>query len=241
MRFYGLLVCLALAPVYPDSGIAKTKKTDQLLIDLRNPKAFAAAHIEGSLNMSVSQLAARRWMAPKKITLIGDTLTPMSEPLARLKSAGFQTLTVMEGGLQGHVLSGGKLIGNHTRSIQPGLVKMPQLVLALHDRDWLLVDLAGSVETPSLDGFLVTPSTANRIEIENRIHELSAQKASAYLLLLDRQGEHRDTILNTLRRIGDGRIFYLAGGKQTWLAHTQGSKSGTRRVESGNKSCGCKK
>ena len=171
--------------------------------------------------MSLAQLKARRWMAARPLILVGSGLLPPDDAAAELKSAGFQQVSVLQGGLYGHFLAGGKLVGNVQSGLQLAEVTISRFAAAVNRHDWFLADLAADESSPSPEEFMSFATTEDTAVLRNRIRDLVAQKNGQYLLLVDQYGEHRDLVLHTLKELGDARVFYLQGGKEAWHRHAQ--------------------
>jgi rhodanese-related sulfurtransferase len=107
----------ALAPAEV-SGLLK--RPGAVLIDIRPPPEYAAFHIDGALNATVSEVHTKRFLRGKTIVLIGDGKAEREAyaACARLKTHGFAQVKVVRGGMPAWLSSGQRVLGRAPNAAQ---------------------------------------------------------------------------------------------------------------------------
>ena len=212
---------------------ALTKEVGGLwLVDVRSPVAFAAEHIEGSVNIPVETLATKRLLKQKTVVLVDDSLglRQAREAARRLTDEGMERIFVLEGGLMawrslGLQPAGGGL-SSRTRPVTP-----EELAWARENGTPLrLVDLRDERErreAPFEGAASLTGAT-----FQDRLNTLkehvvgeskagpvkSMGKPATVVVILPMAGDAREGLEWVLRGVA-ADVRYLEGGYAYWMAH----------------------
>ena len=88
-------------------------KPDTVMIDTRAKAAFDTSHIDGAVNFSSAELRTKRYLADKRVVLLGDGKRDQDlyELCSELKAAGFKQTRVLRGGMLAWLLDNKPVVG----------------------------------------------------------------------------------------------------------------------------------
>ena len=105
------------------------KRPDTVMADVRPAADFAAAHIDGAMNLTAAELRTKQFLKPKTVVLIGSGKAERERYLdcARLKASGFQHTKVLRGGMPAWLSSGQAILGRTPDAANMGLLSPGEL------------------------------------------------------------------------------------------------------------------
>jgi hydroxyacylglutathione hydrolase len=203
---------------FPAAEVLRSQKEGVVVVDTRPPMEFAAAHVPGSIHISLTgqyaSWAARILGLDTRLILIGEDAEHVRESQVRLARVGVENVAgYLEDGVAGWVNAGFEL------------EYIPQLTA--HDLHGLREQQGDGIEVLDVrePGEVSTGGIENSIriplgELPSRMNELDRNK----LLVVHCKGGYRSSIATSLlRRAGFRDIANLTGGFDAWktagLAH----------------------
>jgi len=190
-----------------------------LLIDVRRVDEFQKYQIPGSLNLTPFSIKSKHFLKDKRIVLVneGRYLSQLEDLCTRLKSVGFQDVSVMAGGLRAWHQAGFPVIGDRLALSELNQISPAELVSSLRERDWRFIDLDKSLH--SLANLLTTSgaieyqaSKTDFISAVNKASRKFGDTALTGFLVINSHGENYREIERILQLTEAKNIFYLAGG-----------------------------
>lgn len=190
-----------------------------LLIDIRRMDQFQKYQIPGSLNLSPFSIKSKRFLTDKRIVLVneGRNLTQLDGLCTQLKSAGFQDVSVMIGGLHAWHQAGFPITGDRLELSKLSQISPAELISSLHERDWRFIDLDRSL--PNLASLLTTSDTleyrdsnAEFIAVVNKVNGQFGNASLTGFVVVSSQGDNYQQIEHLLQLTEAKNIFYLSGG-----------------------------
>lgn len=220
------------------SGLLKRPGT--VLIDVRNATDYAAFHIDGTLNATVSELRTKRFLRGKTVVLIGDGKAEREvyAACARLMAHGFKQVKVVRGGLPSWLSSGLAVLGRAPHAAQLARLAPAELwtesrfeanlVLVPRSRETIQRHLPSAVPIPD------ESPAAIRAAVERR-REKSKDTSLAAVVLVTAAGADNEHLLRLRQAIQpvpllaytdtvDAYARYLMQQDAIWAAQARGPK-----------------
>ena len=200
------------------------------VVDVRGASAFGERHIEGAINIPLTNIPVKALPRQKTIVLVDDTLGVHGarEAADILVKKGHEKVFVLEGGLVGWKTEGYHISSRDSRVIMPAV--MPEeLVWARKNgvplKIYDLRDKSDSQQYPVQDSILLNGKTG--VERLKQLRDLLLQqqqltlsrkleKLTSVVLVLPMAGEVKKQVENTIFDI-QADVRYLDGGYAAWM------------------------
>ncbi len=187
-------------------------RDDVLVLDTRNKEAFAAAHIEGSLNIGLDNNLPTwaGWVLPsdKRIVLVLGADGDIDAALTHLLRVGFDSI---EGYLEGGIPAW-QQAGLPTARFE--LIDAPTLARRLQDQERpVVLDVRSDGEWSA--GHIDEARHIPLGQLEQRLGELPRDRAMAVIC---GSGYRASLAASLLRRHGFDQVSNVAGGMTAWKA-----------------------
>lgn len=215
---------------------------DALLVDVRRSAQYQTLHIPSSLNLAPFSIKSKRYLTKKRLVLVnnGHNLRQLEDLCNQLKAAGFQRISVMAGGLHAWVRAGFNINGDRLAVTQLGQVSPAELISALSERDWKIIDLdrsLGQLEHRLLPESDVieypAASTADMVKSVNQAQSQFRPAALSGFLVVSRDGKDYSQAKKLLQLTNAKDIFYLSGGIDEFNRYLQTHSSLIERLSRG--------
>ncbi|MCP3895635.1 MAG: rhodanese-like domain-containing protein, partial [Bacteroides sp.] len=116
---------------------------DRVLVDVRHSTAYDKVRIPGSINIPAAALTVKPFLKKKLIVLIGEgyEVERLLKLKSRLEQAGFQRVSLLEGGITGWHQVGQSLEGNPFAINTLGVVTPLDIRPELKYSDWSVIEV----------------------------------------------------------------------------------------------------
>lgn len=216
------------------------KRGTNLLVDVRDEKAFDRNKIPGSTNLPLYTLKFKKSLQKRKIVLLnkGVHLSSLDRSCLELKALGFNHIFVMLGGLKtwsdaGYPVAGAKMTGMGFSTLTAS-----EFVGVINERDWAFIDLDHS--SKELRNLLSTPSVVEYSEdfsiLRGKMDAFKAARKPGVLagfLVVSQDGNSNGTIKRRLQDLGIKDVYYLSGGVSGFKRYMQEHASRIERLRKG--------
>lgn len=221
--------------ISPQRLAAMLKEGSSLwVVDVRGGAAFERRHIEGSLNIPLTQVGAKRFPAKKAIVLVDDSLGLKNarEAAEIMGGKGVERLLLLDGGLFGWQREGLPL---STREAHGAMPQVTPEELAWARKSGVALKIYDLRETPDREKYPVkegiAPGGEGIAERLNKLKELLLQqqrqtlakkleKPVPAILVLPMHQDAREQVEHALFGI-PGDLRYLDGGHAAWMANPE--------------------
>jgi rhodanese-related sulfurtransferase len=216
------------------------KRPDTVLIDVRNATDYAAFHIEGVLNTTVSELHIKRFLRGKTVVLIGSGKAEreLYTACTRLKTHGFRQVKVLHGGMPSWLSFGQAVLGRVPNAAQLARLTPSELwIESRFDANLLLVARSQEEIQRQLSSSMLIPDespAAVQAAIERRRKQPKKAPLAA-VVLVTAAGSDNETVQRLRQAIqpipllvytntADAYAHQLAQQKAVWAAQARGPK-----------------
>jgi rhodanese-related sulfurtransferase len=208
-------------------GSGQSRK-EFLLIDARNPEAFARVTIPGALNLPLYALRTKSFLENQRLVLFneGYAYHALEQHCRRLRSEGFRA-SILDGGLMRWRASGGA-----TDGYLPALKELHRVPAHrfFQEKDydhWLVVDVSPKSRRRTLawipqGKFL--PYTGNAkffLKRFNHLIQRHPQRRPLQVLFVSQDGSDLEAIETIMEQAGIHSVFYLQGGLEAYQRYLQ--------------------
>jgi len=205
------------------------KKEGVVLVDVRNREEFEKFRIPGSINMPLFSIKTKSFLKSQSLVLIneGYHYGPLEQECKQLRDSGFNSVWVLNGGLNVWKESGAPLNGDIF--VQKELNRMPPQVFfeEKNDENWLLIDVSKpknpesrylipqAIAIPFVDDAEQCVSSIKRAMGRDKTNRLLS------LLIFDERGEQYERVEKLIEEAGLRSVFYLKGGLKGYKTFLQ--------------------
>jgi rhodanese-related sulfurtransferase len=137
--------------VAPDV-VAKQSKTNPFtLVDVRSTDDFERMRIPGSLNIPLHLIKAKTFLKTRSIVLVNDgrTSNELEESCGSLKQAGFQHVSILDGGLHAWSERKQPVEGDSSARLALNKLKPSELFSERSYDDWVVVNVSTTSSSTS--------------------------------------------------------------------------------------------
>lgn len=226
--------------------LAAMQKTNSkpFLVDVRNPDLFAQTHIPGSLNIPGFAIRTKTYLKNRALVLIdeGYSRLELAHTASSLIAAGFNSVSILDGGLNYWRQSGLKLNGAVLAQAAIQRIPAKQHAQAVSS-DWLVVDISGAKNALFPGNSMSIPYKTDKDGFAAKLRNLIAQQKQGGLitvLIVDEAGETFMDLHKRTKSITTANIFFLENGIKAYHGFlrnqkmmTQGSMRLTSRQQEG--------
>jgi rhodanese-related sulfurtransferase len=179
-------------------------REDATIVDMRSADRFGAARIARSLNLPAFALRHRTDLMTRQLVLIDEGFSPaaLAQDAASLRSAGFKSVRIFEGGIAAWIRAGGVVEGQAGSAHVAARITPAEYLRVGKNNPWQVV--SATAVTPTAEDY---GSTAHVGRVPPRI--LVVGKTDADYVALE-QLNSADT---------NARVFYLTGGELALAAY----------------------
>ncbi|PUB87477.1 MAG: hypothetical protein DBP00_09000 [gamma proteobacterium symbiont of Ctena orbiculata] len=216
------------------------KRGINLLIDVRDAKAFDRNKIPGSINLPLYTLKFKKSLLNRKIVLLnkGVHLSVLEKSCLELKALGFKRISVMHDGLKAWNDAGYPFTGATLTRLGFSELTPSEFVSVINERDWAFIDLDhSSKELPNL---LSPPSVIEYSEdfavLRGKMDAFKAARKPGVLtgfLVVSQDGTSNRTIKRRLLDFGIKDVYYLSGGVSGFKRYMQEHVTRIERLRKG--------
>jgi rhodanese-related sulfurtransferase len=214
-----IITIFALIAVSPAHAVSVQETVDlcksnkAILIDTRQPQAFAKAWIAGSINISLTDIKTKKWLQGKKLILVNEgfaTLELHRTALA-LNKQGFE-IDILDGGLVAWHQENQQIAGDVFTIKELNKIKASEAVLEKDNPSYLFIDAtAGPVDAvkktfPLAQRLKKTSDLALAVKAQQGKDPLSP----VVLLITDAQPEPQ--LIKEYSAASPVPVFYLQDG-----------------------------
>jgi rhodanese-related sulfurtransferase len=192
-------------------------------VDVRNQEEYRWARIPGSLNFPLHTLSTRGHLRDRRVVLVnaGESARDLLDAATRLRTNGFASVAVLDGGLRAWWQSGGAVVGDQVESPRWAEVAPYRFQGARAEAGWLLVAVAGrgrserEVWTPGI------PELDIEVEdVRGRLEDLiKAHPGTRRVMVLSSSADRHGALEMALRGFSAVPVFYLSGGSQGYTEY----------------------
>jgi rhodanese-related sulfurtransferase len=222
------------------------RNKSMVLVDVRLPAVYQQYRIPGSLNIPLSFVRTKKFLANKSVVLInqGFQRISLNSEISRLESAGFSDVAILAGGLTGWRRTGGSIDGNREDSRRSNLVS-PAEFYGEQGRSGLLIVNAtgkGSAGQDVVAHAVPIPfNQSNQHDFRDKLIAAAVPHSKTGLpdlLIFSENGAEYQEIENLLADIGVN-IFFLEGGVAAYrdFLDQQENLKNPKTVVSGDTTC----
>ena len=195
--------------------------SDLVIVDVRPAAEFRRVRIPGSINLPLRSLLSRPYLKARRLLLVdrGYLGSELEAGCRELRSAGFASVGIIEGGLDAWAQSMGDLEGD--RAARGGLNRIPARDLAQITRfdHWLTIDVS-DVAAPDLEELLPGvrrvplggDPAAFRQALGRVVAEREGGRSSVFVAVIDAEGSRYDEVGRALSSLGVLHAFFVEGG-----------------------------
>jgi rhodanese-related sulfurtransferase len=191
-----------------------------LLIDIRDVKAFNGNKIPGSMNLPLYMLKHKEALKKRNIVLIdkGLQLSTLEKNCLQLKAKGFENIFFMPDGLKAWVEVGYPMTGDKMTLQGLSDVTPFEFVSVINERDWLFIDLDHSSKELAN---LISPSggvieyTDDYASLQGKIDAFKAAIKPGVIpgfLVISQHGNSNRIIKKRFLDFAIKDVYYLKGG-----------------------------
>jgi len=202
------------------------------LVDVRNPAAFEAGHIEGAVNIPDDALATKRLPKGKSVVLVDDSLglRRARQAAERLAATDMENLFILDGGMVAWEIAGYPLAGTgyyrKLRMVTPEELtwararRIPLQILDLREqKERNLVSFPDAVELPGATMPERIMRLKERLKGEAQASPVGqAGRANTTIVILPLTAD-AVAILERAARELPGDLRYFEGGQAAWMAN----------------------
>ena len=186
------------------------------LLDVRPEQDFNLLHIPGSMNIPLHFIKTKTFLKDSPIVIIekGVQYARIEQECETLKKAGFK-VSILQGGLNYWVLSGGVVQGDLWAKQSLNMVTSVEYYQEKNYDHWLIIDVG---EKATAKDIMPEAVHLKLPKDRNKATSLFAQEAgkknsrSTYVLIVNEQGSKYGNIKNIIKQTKLKNVFYLAGG-----------------------------
>lgn len=222
---------------------------DLILVDVRDEHSYAEVHLPESINIPLFSVKTKSFLRGKHVVLVDEGFggRHMEAECQSLRQQGFESVSILYGGLNAWHRCGGDLEGSAQAIVD--IARMPAASLhdARHFDDWLVVDAGGVPDDRVaylLPEHVVVPFTEGDADYGRKLAALLADRRGlTSLLVFTSDGKGYEGIQRVVTPLGIN-TFYLSGGADAYAAHLRAAtamrNSKTETVGKKGKGCaGC--
>jgi rhodanese-related sulfurtransferase len=201
--------------------LARWRGDDELVIvDSRPAAEFRQVRIPGSINLPLRSLRARTYLKSRRLLLVdrGSLGAELEAGCRELRSAGFTSVGIIEGGLNAWAQTMGDLEGDRAARSALNLIPARVFARAARPRDWLVLDVsAGSPDLAQLfPGAVHVPlrgdPAAFRRELGAAIRTREAGPGALFVAVVEVDGSRASDVARALSSLGVVHAFFVEGG-----------------------------
>lgn len=192
-----------------------------LLVDVRSPNEFKAAHIRGAINVPFERVSSWEPPATKRVVLYCSGIgCPLSGEAANiLQGRGYRNVSVLQGGLSAWTQSGYPMVTGTSgmediSSSQTDAVTLSpgRLNALMRERGLVLLDVRPAVESKAAR----IPGSRN-VPVEDLSTRLVEIVSGRDIVIYDRFPIRTQKAAQLLLEAG-ARVYVLSGGVAAWAA-----------------------
>ena len=206
------------------SKVRRLQQTTSLvLVDVRRDEAYQTLHIPGSINIRQTSIKTKTFLKSKQIVLVdrGPQYSGLARLADQLRKAGFQHVSILDGGLSAWAQAKAPLVGNAFVKLSLNRITPEQYFAERHYDHWLVMNIS---ESPSehefFQGAAFVPYHKNTNaflkSIKTSIEIHSSDNETRYVLLVDKTGKLSLNQVNAINKLHRGQTFILQGGEQAY-------------------------
>lgn len=216
--------------VSAELALTNSYRRASLFVDIRDATAFSRAHIEHSINIPARELANKGFLHDKEVVLVGagPSHRELERACASLRSRGFRSVHVLDGGVSRWRATIGPLAGSDPLDPQLDAITVTDYVSERRYDHWLevIVTVSAKHSMTALANALIIPSTVEREEIVARLRNHSFafgrdREYEAHILIVHDRSDDGRALVQAARRDGLLNVYSLHGGATAWLEYAR--------------------
>ena len=190
-----------------------------VLVDVRLPDSYQQYRIPGSINIPLSLIRTKKFLANKFVVLVNNGFRHklLDSEIARLNSSGFKKTAILAGGITGWIRTGGKIEGDFSSARRANMVSASDFYSEQGRNGLVTVNVSGK----NLSGWEINADVLN-IPFDHDLMAIFRQEVITAavphskgglpdVLILADNPEMYGEIENLLKDIGVN-VFFLEGG-----------------------------
>ena len=192
-----------------------------VVVDSRPAAEFRRVRIPGSINLPLRSLLSRRYLKSRRVLLVdrGYLGADLEAGCRELRSAGFVSVGIIEGGLNAWAQTMGDLEGDRLERNALNRIPAGELALVTRFDHWLVVDVSAAV-APDLEellpGAVRVPlrgdPAAFRRDLGAAIQAREGGRGALFVAVVEDDGGRYDEVSRALSSLGVVHAFFLEGG-----------------------------
>ncbi|HEC13220.1 MAG TPA: rhodanese-like domain-containing protein [Acidiferrobacteraceae bacterium] len=204
-----------------------------VLVDVRSTEAFAQVRIPGALNIPLYALRTKSFLKSQHIVLVdtGAAYDALAKTASRLKTAGFKTVSILDGGMNAWRRAKGPTVGNPLAQ-QRLMALTPQQYFTERDYDhWLMVDISSAktqAQTKLFANTIKVPYHKDEQRFLSALKKKLAKrkaKGKTFVVLVDEEGINNQRLAALANDLDNAQVFYLDGGLKAYGNFYQSQKT----------------
>jgi rhodanese-related sulfurtransferase len=201
---------------------AKLRTAPALLVDVRDERAYSSARISGAVHIPWYALPARAQLKARPIVVYdaGFDSCDLAKTVWELRTAGFVSVAMLEGGLAAWAASGGAWEGEPMPSLNLITLSAAEFARASINSPWTVV-LVGKPSTPLDFGMAVHRAENAAAAIAFLEDEARNSAAGKDRLLVAENPAVYAVLERSLTPVQRLRTRFLKGGPDAWRAHVR--------------------
>ena len=197
--------------------------TSLVLVDVRRDEAYQTLHIPGSINIRQTSIKTKTFLKFRQVVLVdqGPQYSGLARLADQLRKAGFQHVSILDGGLSAWAQAKAPLVGDAFVKLSLNRITPEQYFAERHYEHWLVIKISESPsERKFFPGAAYVPYRKNTNaflkSIKTSIETHSTNNEARYVLLVDKTGKLSLNQVNAINTLHRGQTFILQGGEQAY-------------------------
>ena len=192
------------------------------LVDIRPAKQFGRYFLPGSLNLQAFAIKTRPYLKERHLVLVDEGYRPllMQTVLAELKSAGFDQVQILDGGLTGWIRQGGKVDGDPFAAREVNAIEPDELLNQISWPGWRFIVLRQGAKGEQMK----MPLPAQEVSLNDKSAAAVSKELSSIIAALSAEEEYINVVIlgdaqledwqldQRVSGLGYANLFTLRGG-----------------------------
>lgn len=203
-----------------------TQQPEGILVDVRDNRSYTDAYIPDSLNIPLYALRSKAFLRNKPVILLDEAWNEkrLEEACQQLTDAGFQSVSVLYGGLAAWQHHGGSIKGQSSAIGRLKWLPAQALLEVEKLNDWIVIamipDSADGHITHGAQATNILVRAGDRNGIDHVKKILVDRKGYSSILMVTPKGDDYDDMAEMLA-LSNEPVFYLSGGWDAFVEYRQ--------------------